>query len=551
MLIQLRRYANLFPFVIALVLLGYLFASVNRPLWSDEILTFYPVTDPSFTHMIAACHEPMNVSPPLYFILLWGYVHIVGATPLALRSFSALSFAGVVFLLWRLLRPRYGALVTASAIIATTFVPLILEQVREARFYGLYCFFTTLTLYVYLSRDTERLPPVLRAILLFFSAAAATFTHTFGLFYSGSLLLVQAVQNLRVYLRNRKPEELITGWENAIAIVLSWALFFTLWGPTSSAQQAAFGGKTWVDPPTVVEFFKIAFTSSVFLFIVPIALFGVNLFLNRQSRTTDVFAGSGGTASTPNLLFGLAFIFVPVTIGYVYSILSTPCLIGRYFLPEWQGWSLVIAYCLYHGVNGLNIDDRKRRWILSVYFATVCLMGALSLRHYLKKFPVGNRPLSTVTNTVAINDALKRNGVSPSTPIVFTHPHLFAESYFYQSEPKYRYFYIADDEFANAAHDSGFYVACNVNAKAWGRTYLGEHIATPSSEVIKSLRFIIVEDANARDNWVTYMLRKNPRLRAEVVGETNIVFAQFPEFPEQNLKFYRFTQATSDAMNRN
>jgi hypothetical protein len=547
-LIQLRRYANLFPFVIALVLLGYLFASVNRPLWYDEILTVYPVTDPSFSHMIAACREPMNTAPPLYFIALWGYVHLVGATPLALRSLSALSFAGVVFLLWRLLRPRYGARVAASAIIATTFVPSILEQVREARFYGLYSFFAALTLYIYLSRDTERLPPALRAVLLYFSSAAMTFTHTFGLFYSGSLLLGQAVQNLRVFRRSREPVALTTGWENAIAIVLSWALFFAVWGPTSSAQQAAFGGKTWIIPPTIALYLKIVFTSSAFFFFIPIALFGVSLFLNRQNRLKDILAESDENAGTLYLLFGLAFIFVPVTIGYIYSILSMPCLLWRYFLPLWQGWSLVISYCLYHGVNGLNVDVGKRRRILYLYFAAVCLMGAWSLWTYLIKFPVGNRNLSTVTNTSAINDALRRSGVSPTTPIVFSQAMLFAESYFYQPEPKYRYLYIADDGFAKTGEESGTLSSFHVNVRAWGRKYLGEHIVTPSSTVIKSMRFVVVEDFHAHDNWVIYMLRKNPGLRAEIIGETKIVNTQFPELPESTLILYHFTEAKSDAL---
>ncbi len=546
--IRLNPYVNLFPFAVGLVLVAYLFASVNRPFWYDEILTYYPATDPSFAHMIASCREPMNTAPPLYFIVLWGYVHLVGDTLLALRSLSTLSFAGVVFLLWRLLRPRYGALVSASAIIATTFVPPVLAQVREARFYGLYCFFSTLMLYVYFSRDTERLSPVLRAIFLFLSATAATFTHTFGLFYSGSLLLAQVVQNIRVFMRRREPRELITGWENAIAIVLSWAIFFAIWGHTSSVQQAAFGGKTWINLPTLVPFFKIAFSSSAFFFIALISLYVAGLLKHKRTRWTDNFANPNVTTDTPLLLFGLFFIFVPLIIGYIYSILFTPCFIGRYFMPLWQGLSLVIAYCLYISVNWQYIEDGNRQRTLFAYFSAVCLIGTLSLWYQLKKFPLSNKPLSTVANTIAINNSLMRSGVPLSTPIIISYPMLFPECYFYQTVPKYQYLFIADDEFANAAHELGGRVTSNVNLKALGRTYLRDHIVTPSSEVIKSLQFVVAEDPHAGDSWVMYMLRKNPGLRAEIIGETKIVIAQFPELPESNLIFYRFTEAKSDTL---
>ena len=62
-------------------------------LWSDELYSVGKSFQSSFTSMLAMLRE--DTHPPAYYALLWLWGHVVGQSPIGLRSLSWLAyFAG-------------------------------------------------------------------------------------------------------------------------------------------------------------------------------------------------------------------------------------------------------------------------------------------------------------------------------------------------------------------------------------------------------------------------------------------------------------------------
>ena len=103
---------------VALVFASVIDATV-RYFWVDEILTATLVGDPSLPHMLRALADQVDTSPPLYYLLGWGWARVFGNEAMSLRILSG-SFAAAAFIiLWRALRP-YASLATRAAMISST-----------------------------------------------------------------------------------------------------------------------------------------------------------------------------------------------------------------------------------------------------------------------------------------------------------------------------------------------------------------------------------------------------------------------------------------------
>lgn len=75
-------------------------ASDKKPFWNDELLSFFLISDPSFTHLMGAWGDTFNQAPPLYFLLGWLWAKVFNTTDLSLRLFSSLSICVVFTLVW-------------------------------------------------------------------------------------------------------------------------------------------------------------------------------------------------------------------------------------------------------------------------------------------------------------------------------------------------------------------------------------------------------------------------------------------------------------------
>ncbi len=170
-----------------------------KSFWEDEVFTVLVVRH-DFGGMLAAI-PASEATPPLYYVLAWGWTHLFGDGEVGLRSLSALigtAAIPVAFLAGRaLVASRVG--IVAAALIAVN--PLLVWYSQEARSYAL----LVLTGGVSILLLIRALQVPSRAHLLWWAVACciAVATHYFALFLvipEAAWLLVRVTPRRRVAL---------------------------------------------------------------------------------------------------------------------------------------------------------------------------------------------------------------------------------------------------------------------------------------------------------------------------------------------------------------
>ncbi|MGH2925406.1 MAG: glycosyltransferase family 39 protein [Solirubrobacterales bacterium] len=147
-----------------------------QSLWYDEAVTVTE-THGSLGAMFHGVHA-VEGSPPLYFIVLWGWQKVVGGGDIAVRSFSALigtATVPVVYAAARELASRRAAVV-AAALAATS--PLLIWYSQEVRPYPLLVFWAALSFMFFVYALKRHEPRWLVAWAL--ACAAMLATHYFA-----------------------------------------------------------------------------------------------------------------------------------------------------------------------------------------------------------------------------------------------------------------------------------------------------------------------------------------------------------------------------------
>jgi mannosyltransferase len=107
----------------------------NQSFWTDEALTAYEAHLPFGAMLNTVVH--VETTPPLYFVLIWGWAHVFGTTEVALRSISTLAGIATVPIAYlsarELVSRRAGVL--AAAFVAVN--PFMIWYSQEARAYML------------------------------------------------------------------------------------------------------------------------------------------------------------------------------------------------------------------------------------------------------------------------------------------------------------------------------------------------------------------------------------------------------------------------------
>lgn len=107
----------------------------NQSFWADEALTAYEAHAPFGAMLNSVLH--VETTPPLYFVLVWAWAHVVGIGEVALRAPSMLAGVALVpvaYLSARELASR-GAGVIAAALVTVN--PFLIWYSQEARAYML------------------------------------------------------------------------------------------------------------------------------------------------------------------------------------------------------------------------------------------------------------------------------------------------------------------------------------------------------------------------------------------------------------------------------
>jgi mannosyltransferase len=116
---------------------------MGQSYWGDEMVTV-DLVERSLGDMLATIPNSEN-TPPLYYLVAWGWSHVFGTGEFGLRSLSALcgvAMVPVVYLIFRDLSPRVGLI----AALLTAVNPFLIWYSQEARSYALFALMGAISL---------------------------------------------------------------------------------------------------------------------------------------------------------------------------------------------------------------------------------------------------------------------------------------------------------------------------------------------------------------------------------------------------------------------
>ena len=161
----------------------------HQSLWHDEAVTRY-LLGGTAGQLLTALPRAES-TPPLYYLVAWGWTHLFGDTALGLRSLSAVAgtaVVGVAFAAGRTLAGVRTGLI-AAALVAVN--PLLVWYSQEARSYSLLTLATATSLWLYARARAE--PSRGRLIAWACVGSLALATHYFAAFVVGAEALLVLV----------------------------------------------------------------------------------------------------------------------------------------------------------------------------------------------------------------------------------------------------------------------------------------------------------------------------------------------------------------------
>ncbi|MCI0724466.1 MAG: glycosyltransferase family 39 protein [Acidobacteria bacterium] len=244
------------PVVMRRVWLGLLIATAallhfdfltSFPLTIDEAFSWRVATQGSLYESIQRAGE--DVHPPLYYLLLWGWIRVFGTSELAMRSLSgALSLATILTLVWyaRLWGERSRPVAGRPDLLAAALVSLSLAQVsiaHLARMYAALALFTIASsgqLLWALRQPSSRA----RWGWYVFWASLALYAHNYAVFLVASHVCLVVFEGIRARQGQERKQLLLKG-AGAFGGI---ALFYLPWFPWLLWQSRQVAASYWIAP---------------------------------------------------------------------------------------------------------------------------------------------------------------------------------------------------------------------------------------------------------------------------------------------------------------
>jgi hypothetical protein len=453
------------PLLVSLVLLLHcLWHGIRAPYWVDEVFTYLFVADPSLPHMLAANRDNINTVPPLYFILWWFWGKAFGIHWLTLRLGSSLAFAAGVWLTWSLLRRRFAYIASAIALFLCLPTGQVLGQNHDARFYGLYFFLSVLAIWQYDVLQHRREAGIVRRadyLGALLCHTALVFTHTIGIFVSGSIVLTDALYRQR---RGKPIDRRLI-----FAIGLSLALFALLWGPTLVSQTRAFVGTGLFDRPTVGN---AAYSFFILSPMILVAAITAAILLVARS---NLRAATERESADPLPLLAGILVTVPWAVLQILALFGNTNFPARYLVFGQAAWAILFAMLLHRAVRVSGgekptplravlfvfptVPPRHRRaaqltgtlaalWTVTSGLA-VAFGGLMTAAMLLQGYRI-IVPASAPYAMSRIEVELKAANVPADMPVILTNIAQYVGQSFYMPRPT-RYYYVLDREYISGS----------------------------------------------------------------------------------------------------
>ena len=187
---------------VALAALVRLPTLASQSFWYDEAVTSWLLRG-SPAQLLHALPRSES-TPPLYYLLAWGWVRAFGRDEAGLRSLSATAGIATVPLAYLAARELAGRRAGLVAALLVAVSPMLVWYSQEARSYALFVCFSTASLWL-MARARTR-PTTGRLVTWAVVAALALWTHYFALFVVGpEALLLLALRGVPLARRLLGP----------------------------------------------------------------------------------------------------------------------------------------------------------------------------------------------------------------------------------------------------------------------------------------------------------------------------------------------------------
>ena len=358
------RWTELHPEILFLLLTGWYIVLVwnlaRKPLWYDELFTFYIARQPSVSRMLEAIRD-IDFNPPLnYFLTRWS-IQIFGPTPWAARLPAIIAFWGGSLAVFELLRRRASALIGAVGVILLWSTPFFFYA-AQARPYGLLLAFTALLVGLWDAAAAGHRKLALP--LLFVSGALLLLSHIFGTL---SLAAVCLGETVRIWRRRRAD------WLMIAALLLPFFAAFTYIPMFETFHESVFPPEAMV---TWGKLYYLYFAIFRWMWRPLLAIAIVALLYRNHERPYS--EESGVHARTPGTDLILAVLFLtPAGLALLF-MRSHGAFYDRYGIAAVLPIVLVVSIFL----------RRRTRACASASFAAFCAVAVLLLLSTVLRTPL-------------------------------------------------------------------------------------------------------------------------------------------------------------------
>jgi hypothetical protein len=316
--------------IIALLYLIYLYLAIEvteRPLWHDELFTYYIAQAPTFGEMLQQARS-VDLNPPLYYIAARFVFKFLRPGAFSVRLLSIVAFFGAASLLYsfvcRRLTPIYG-LLGALVLMASMYA----NYAYEARPYALVLAFLGVAAVGWQrAAEVNDRPRWLWMLLLVLGGIGMLLSHVLALIAYGAFFFAETVR----FCIRRKSDWLL--WVCLFLPLTTVALYVPLF---RSHGAGAFPSEFQASLLRLSANYVAIWTSLgplLAVAMIAIILFGGENVSSATARGTD-FSGAEWS-------FAAYLLFVPLIVTVIF-MRSHSAYFDRYGIPAVFGASILVA----------------------------------------------------------------------------------------------------------------------------------------------------------------------------------------------------------------
>jgi len=318
--------------------------------WRDEAFSYLMARLPVPSLLWATAHD---ANPPLYYLLLKGWMSIFGSSEVALRSLSLIFFWATLYVSYLIMREVFKLDTKKSIVYLLIFIcnPLLHYYAFEARMYSMMAFLATFLFYALMKKKYK---------LYAFVALAALFTHYF-------LAIVIFFQCVYLLLTTKRGD-----LKHFFLPLLKTGVWYIPWIFVLIFARPPVGGSFWLPPPTLQDVLLIPaiiltgyeksawivapFLPLLSLFIIALVVGGITRHVALQKKR-QLFLLLGWSCGIPLFIFILSFVkplFLPrylifATVGMLLLFIAILESVKKKLL-RYALFTLLILFSLWYTV---------------------------------------------------------------------------------------------------------------------------------------------------------------------------------------------------------